>query len=102
MRRYALTGERFGAAEARRIGLVHDVVPAAELAAAGARIVDQLLQNGPQAVAETKALALQSAWAHFGEAARSHLIESHADKRRSAEAAEGLASFAAKRPARWM
>ena len=62
VRRYALTGERFSAAEARRIGLVHEVVPAAELAAAGARIVDQVLQNGPQAIAETKALALQSAW----------------------------------------
>ncbi len=40
VRRYALTGERFCAAEARRIGLVHEIVPAAELAAAGARIVD--------------------------------------------------------------
>jgi methylglutaconyl-CoA hydratase len=102
VRRYALTGERFSAAEARRIGLVHEVVPAGELQAAGARIVEALLQNGPQAIAETKALALQSAWSHFGEAAANRLIESHADKRRSAEAAEGLASFAEKRPARWM
>ena len=101
VRRYALTGERFGAAEARRIGLVHEIVPAAELEAAGARMVDQILQNGPQAVAETKALALQSAWTNLAERAESHLIESHADKRRSAEAAEGLASFAEKRPAVW-
>jgi methylglutaconyl-CoA hydratase len=101
VRRYALTGERFDAAEARRIGLVHEVVPAAELAAAGARIVDALLQNGPLAIAETKALALQSAWANFGEGAADILIEQHADKRRSAEAAEGLASFAEKRAARW-
>ena len=101
VRRYALTGERFYAAEARRIGLVHEIVPAAELEAAGARIVDQVLQNGPQAIAETKALALQSAWTNLGEAAESRLIESHADKRRSAEAAEGLASFAEKRAARW-
>ena len=75
VRRYALTGERFSAAEARRIGLVHEIVPAAELAAAGARIVDQVLQNGPQAIAETKALALQSAWTNLGEAAESRLIE---------------------------
>ncbi|MFZ3335360.1 MAG: enoyl-CoA hydratase-related protein [Xanthobacteraceae bacterium] len=101
VRRYALTGERFSAAEARRIGLVHEIVPAAELEAAGAHMIDQILQNGPQAVAETKALALQSAWSNLGEAAASRLIESHADKRRSAEAAEGLASFAEKRPARW-
>ena len=40
VRRYALTGERFGADEARRIGLVHEVVPLAELEAAGAKVVD--------------------------------------------------------------
>jgi methylglutaconyl-CoA hydratase len=101
VRRYALTGERFSAAEARRIGLVHEIVPAAELEAAGARIVDQVLQNGPDAIAQTKALALESAWTHLGEGAANRLIESHADKRRSAEAAEGLASFAEKRAAKW-
>ena len=90
VRRYALTGERFGAAEARRIGLVHDIVPAAELQAAGERIVAQVLQNGPDAVAETKALALKSAWGHLDEAAASRLIELHADKRQSAEASQGV------------
>ncbi len=101
VRRYALTGERFDAAEARRIGLVHEVVPAAELEAAGARIVDAILQNGPEAIAQTKALTLESAWSHLGEDAANRLIESHADKRRSSEAAEGLASFAEKRAAKW-
>src|SRR5256885_2802039 len=37
--RFALTGERFDAMTARGIGLVHDICPAAELDAAGARIV---------------------------------------------------------------
>ncbi len=55
VRRYALTGERFGAEEARRIGLVHEVVPLAELESAGAKVVEQLLANGPDAIAETKA-----------------------------------------------
>src|SRR5580704_12240519 len=45
VRRYALTGERFGADDARRIGLVHEVVPLAELEAAGAKVVEQLLAN---------------------------------------------------------
>jgi methylglutaconyl-CoA hydratase len=45
MRRYALTGERFGADEARRIGLVHEVVPLAELAAAGDRVIGHILEN---------------------------------------------------------
>ena len=48
LRRYALTSERFGAEEARRIGLVHEVVPTAELAAKGEAIVAALLENGPQ------------------------------------------------------
>src|ERR1700761_5723380 len=91
VRRYALTGERFGAEEARRIGLVHEVVPAGELEAAGARIVAHILQNGPDAIRETKALALQCAWADLGDESFERLGESHAAKRQSAEAAEGLA-----------
>jgi methylglutaconyl-CoA hydratase len=101
VRRYALTGERFAAEEARRIGLVHEVVPLAELEAAGARIVGHLLENGPSAISETKAVALRSAWGDVDEATFDRLVETHAAKRRSAEAAEGLASFRQKRPARW-
>jgi methylglutaconyl-CoA hydratase len=103
LRRYALTSERFGAAEARRIGLVHEVVPLTELEAAGERMILALLENAPEAVAETKALALESAFGgldttsdRFG-----RLVRSHALKRQSEEAAEGLASFAEKRAAAW-
>lgn len=101
VRRYALTGERFGAEEARRIGLVHEVVPLAELEAAGARVIGHLLENGPIAVAETKALALASTYGDLADDAFTGLIDSHAAKRQSDEAAEGLASFAEKRAARW-
>jgi len=101
VRRYALTGERFDAAEARRIGLVHEVVPADQLEAAGARIVDAILQNGPDAIAQTKALALEFAWGRLDEQTFDDLVERHAKKRQSDEAAEGLASFAEKRPAKW-
>jgi methylglutaconyl-CoA hydratase len=101
VRRYALTGERFGAEEARRIGLVHEVVPVAELAAAGERVVAQLLQNAPEANAATKARALQFAFGSVGEALFEEIVSEHAAKRRSAEAEEGLASFVEKRPARW-
>jgi methylglutaconyl-CoA hydratase len=101
LRRYALTGERFGAEEAVRIGLAHKVVPLAELEAEGARTIDHLLANGPDAIAETKAWVLRSAWSNFDDAEFDALIESHAKKRQSAEAAEGLASFAEKRAARW-
>jgi methylglutaconyl-CoA hydratase len=101
VRRYALTGERFGAAEARRIGLIHEVVPLAELEAAGERIVGHLLANGPEALAQTKAFAIQSAWSNLDESTFTQLVESHSAKRQSAEAAEGLASFAEKREASW-
>jgi methylglutaconyl-CoA hydratase len=101
VRRYALTGERFGAQEARRIGLVHEVVPLAELAAAGEKAVSQLLQNAPEASAQTKAVALEFAHGDLGQPVLDRLVAQHAAKRRSREAAEGLASFAEKRPARW-
>ena len=101
IRRYALTGERFTADEARRIGLVHEVVPAAELEAAGDRIIDALLANGPEAMAETKSLAFEHAFGKVDSNIMAALVVSHSQKRQSAEAAEGLASFAEKRPARW-
>jgi methylglutaconyl-CoA hydratase len=101
LRRYALTGERFGATEAHRIGLVHMVVPPGELAAAGEAMVAQLLENGPRAMAETKACILESSWGGFDRATFDALVTRHAAKRRTEEAAEGLASFAEKRAANW-
>jgi methylglutaconyl-CoA hydratase len=100
LRRYALTGERFGAAEAKRIGLVHDVVPAVDLAAAGEAVIAELLASAPLAVAETKALLLEPASperAARGEA----LVASHAARRQSAEAREGLSAFAQRRAPGW-
>ena len=101
VRRYALTGERFGPQEACRIGLAHMMVSLSDLESAGARIVDHLLANGPEAIAQTKAWILKSAWSDPGESDFTAIVESHAAKRQSAEAAEGLASFAEKRAARW-
>jgi len=53
------------------------------------------------AIAETKAWILRSAWSDLDTKTFSEIAESHAMKRQSAEAAEGLASFAEKRAARW-
>jgi methylglutaconyl-CoA hydratase len=101
VRRYAQTGERFDAHEGRRIGLVHEVVPLGDLEAAGARIVDHLLQNAPDANVQTKAVALECAWGRMSDETFDRLVSQHAAKRQSEEAAEGLASFAEKRAARW-
>ncbi len=101
VRRYALTGERFDAAEALRIGLIHQLVPLAELDAAGNRIVEALLQNAPHANALTKQVALEYSWSDLSERDFERLVEQHAAKRQSEEAVEGLSSFHAKRAAAW-
>lgn len=101
LRRYAQTGERFDAHEAKRIGLVHSVVSIDALEAAGQRMVQALLANAPQANAQTKARILHSAWGQLSEAQLDTLIQEHARKRQSAEAREGLASFIEKRAAAW-
>ena len=103
VRRYALTGERFGAQDARRIGLVHEVVPLADLVSAGAKVVEQLLANAPAALAETKALAMESSFGGMSveDEAYARLVRMHAAKRQTSEASEGLASFAEKRAANW-
>jgi methylglutaconyl-CoA hydratase len=101
VRRYALTGERFDAKEAHRIGLAHEVVPLAELEAAGERIIGHLLASGPNAIAITKQFAMRSAWSNLDEETFTSLIDSHAAKRQTDEAAEGLVAFREKRPPRW-
>ena len=94
LRRYALTGERFDAREAHRIGLVHEVVVLQDLAAAGAAMTERLLASAPLAMAETKELLIEPA-------DRDALLLRHAAKRQSEEAREGLAAFTEKRAARW-
>ncbi len=101
VRRYALTGERFDAAEARRVGLVHEVVPGDQLEAAGERIVDSILMNAPDATMQTKRRTLLVAQSMLDVSTVDKLAREHAGKRRSAEATEGLASFAEKRKPSW-
>ena len=79
VRRYAQTGERFDAHDARRIGLVHEVVPLSELDAAGERVVDHLLQNAPEANAQTKAIAFECAWGKMSDGTFARLVASHAE-----------------------
>src|SRR6195952_1390021 len=98
VRRYALTGERFGAKDARRIGLVHEVVPLADLEAAGAKVVEQLLANAPDALAETKRLAMESSFGGMSvdDKAYARLVKMHSARRQTKEASEGLGAVAEK------
>ena len=101
VRRYALTGERFGAHEARRLGLVHEVCPNGRLEEAGNRIVEAVLMNAPGATSATKMRTLASARALIDDAEMRDLVEEHARTRQQDEAAEGLASFREKRRPGW-
>jgi methylglutaconyl-CoA hydratase len=91
-RRYFVTGERFTAAEALRIGLINAVSD--ELDAAVERVVAELLTAGPAAARAAKELARAPLPAE--ETARR--IAAH---RTSAEGQEGLRAFLEKRPASW-
>lgn len=101
VRRYAITAERFDAAEAARIGLVHQVVPLDDLAAAGEKVVTSILMNGPDAISETKQILFDVAGMRISDDLAARLAKSHSDKRQTAEGAEGLLSFHEKRPAAW-
>src|SRR3546814_17859843 len=61
VRRWGLTCERFGATEAKAMGLVHQVCPEGGLDAAAAPVVDALLMSAPAATAQTKRRALVEA-----------------------------------------
>lgn len=101
VRRYALTGERFNAHEARRLGLVHEVCPTGGLEAAGNKIVDSVLMNAPGATTATKLRTLASARSFIDDGELRDLIDEHARARQQGEAAEGLASFREKRKPAW-
>ena len=91
-RRYFVSGERFDAPTALRIGLVHEVD--SELDEAVARVVAELVSAGPAAARAAKALARRPAAAE--ETARRI-----AEHRTSSEGQEGLRAFLDKRPPNW-
>ena len=101
VRRYALSCERFDAARARDVGLVHEVCEPGALDATAVPIVDAFLKSAPDAMAGTKALALAHARQLMDEAYFERLVEVHSRKRASDEAVEGLASFREKRDPSW-
>jgi methylglutaconyl-CoA hydratase len=98
--RYALTAERFGAAEALRLGLVHATCPPGMLDAAAEPMIEGILMAAPEATVTTKRLIRDCRGEPSAED-RAALAAEGAARRRLPEAAEGLASFPEKRPPRW-
>ncbi|MDH5749058.1 MAG: enoyl-CoA hydratase/isomerase family protein [Rhodospirillales bacterium] len=101
-RRYFLTGERLSAAEARRIGLVNEVVPADQLRDAAENILKYIVQNGPQAMAAAKELIFAVADRPIDEALIRETAERVARTRVSDEGKEGIDAFLEKRNPSWI
>jgi methylglutaconyl-CoA hydratase len=101
-RRYFLTAERFDAAEALRIGLVHETVAADALDARIAALLDALRAAGPQAQAAAKALIRAVAHRPIDAAVIADTAERIASARASAEGREGVAAFLGKRRPAWL
>lgn len=99
---YFLTGIRFGADEAVRIGLIHQTTEDADLYKVGHALALTLLQNGPQALISIKHLihgvANEKITPKLSKLTAQHL----ADIRTSPEAQEGLKAFLEKRSPQWI
>jgi len=100
-RRYFVTAERFTAAQAQAMGLVHEVVAADALDAKVADIVAALVANGPAAVKACKQLVKDVAGAPLTAELRANTARRIADIRASAEGREGVQAFLHKRDPAW-
>ncbi len=97
----ALTGRQVGAAEARDLGFVNDVVAAADLERATGQLAAEIVACAPLSIQATKATIMESLDAPTlaGAMARTHPL---AEKMRASDdAREGPRAFAEKRPAKW-
>ena len=103
-RRLFLTGEVFDAAEAQRIGLLHQVVAPGALDEAVAFALELLAKTGPQAQREAKHLAYRIGGLdeHAAERADQRNAELIARLRVSPEGQEGLTAFLDKRAPAWI
>jgi methylglutaconyl-CoA hydratase len=93
-----LTGERFDAARAARIGLVHEVVPSADLDAAVERVLAEIGSAGPAAVSAAK-LLIRRVHDSTYEDSRAITTQAIADLRITPEGQEGLRAFLERRKA---
>ncbi len=101
--RYFLTAERFDAAQALRLGLVHEVVDTeAALDECVATLCQALVAASPNAVRECKQLLHDVAGKEINPALIERTVAGIADIRASAEGKEGVQSFLQKRKPNWL
>ncbi len=100
--RYFLTAERFSAAEAQRIGFVHEVVSAEQLDAKVEEITKALVNASPNAVKECKNLLRDVAGKDMDVALIARTVQGIASIRASEEGKDGVQSFLQKRKPSWL
>lgn len=100
-RRYFLSAERFSAAEALRIGLVHDIVPATQLDASVDALLAHLLAASPAAIAASKELIRSVARGPIDQDMIAGTAARIAAARASDDGKEGIRSFLEKRKPSW-
>ncbi len=99
--RFFLSGERFDAVKAHKIGLVHEIAnDILELDQKIADILDQVLSSSPAAMARIKSLIARNRDTEFQEL-RKYCIKQIAELRTSEEGKEGLRAFLEKRVSKW-
>lgn len=101
-RRYMLSGEEFDAAEAWRIGMVHDITEEDDLNATVGAMLARLYSSAPLAMAAIKRLIPLSAHSMIGAEIVDETARRIAEIRATPEAQEGLAAFLEKRKPAWV
>jgi methylglutaconyl-CoA hydratase len=101
-RRYFITAERFSAAAAQRMGLVHECVPADALDDTVAGLLKSLLAASPDAVAAAKRLVNDVAGQSLTDALVQDTVVRIAAIRASEQGREGVRSFLEKRKPSWL
>lgn len=101
-RRYFLTAERFDAANAQRLGLIHEIVAENNLTAIGLDFTEKLLQNSPHALATAKNFISTIVHQPIDTVLMQASAEALAAIRVSTEGQEGLNAFLEKRKPAWI
>ena len=99
-RRYMISGERFDTFTAQRIGLIHEVSD--DPSTYAKPIIDQLLTNGPMAMAHAKAFIWDVKRLEDPSFLNECTSKRIAKLRTSPEGREGIAAFLEKRPPNWV
>jgi methylglutaconyl-CoA hydratase len=99
--RYMLSGEEFDAAEAYRIGFIHDICEEEDLLAKVGQMLTHLYSSGPKAIEAVKELIPTAANMPIDEEIAGETARLIADIRATPEAQEGLSAFLEKRRASW-